>query len=235
MRHEILFQPDITKRIKLFIEDEVKTMAASPLITSEDFEDVVREVFPFDEKAMDRLFDTETDKFERVLQTEVGEFYAARELAFTPETLRKVERDVYLQILDNLWMQHLENMDHLREGIHWMSVGQQDPLVEYRRRGQLLFEDMQMQLRHQVVQALMHAEPVSDEDLGRLSETELTRAARQSTSNVNQIIEADSEFEEADFASKKADQQSAKQKADKLKKARKTERKRKTAAKRRKK
>ena len=57
--------------------------------------------------------------------------------------MRKVERDIYLQILDNLWMQHLENMDHLREGIHWMSVGQQDPLVEYRRRGQLLFEDMQ--------------------------------------------------------------------------------------------
>ena len=46
--------------------------------------------------------------------------------------MRKVERDVYLQILDNLWMQHLENMHHLREGITWMSVGQRDPLVEYR-------------------------------------------------------------------------------------------------------
>ncbi len=235
MRHEILFQPDITKRIKLFIEDEVRALANSPLITSEDFEDIVREVFPFDNPTMDRLFDTETDKFEKVLNTEAAEFYAARETAFGKDILHKVERDIYLQILDNLWMQHLENMDHLREGIHWMSVGQQDPLVEYRRRGQLLFEDMQLQLRHQVVQALMHAEPVSEEELEQLNETELTLAARQSTSNINQIVEGDSEFEEADFATKKAELDVAKQKATKLKKARKNERKRKTAAKRRKK
>ena len=79
--------------------------------------------------------------------------------------MRKVERDVYLQILDNLWMQHLENMDHLREGIHWMSVGQQDPLVEYRRQGQLLFDDMQSTLRHDIVRALFHAEPVDMNNL----------------------------------------------------------------------
>jgi preprotein translocase subunit SecA len=58
-------------------------------------------------------------------------------------------------------MQHLENMDHLREGIHWMSVGQQDPLVEYRRRGQLLFDDMQNTLRHDVSAALFHAQPIT--------------------------------------------------------------------------
>jgi preprotein translocase subunit SecA len=235
MRHEILFREDINKRIKVFMEDEAKAMAASPLITSEDFEDVVREVFPFDEATMDRLFDTETDKFEKVLVTEANEFYAAREVAFGTDVLHKVERDIYLQILDNLWMQHLENMDHLREGIHWMSVGQQDPLVEYRRRGQLLFEDMQIQLRHQVVQALMHAEPLSEDQMAQLNETELTRAARQSTSNINQISNGDDEFQEADFVAKKTEVAAAKQKATKIKKARKTERKRKTVAKRRKK
>ena len=41
--------------------------------------------------------------------------------------MRGLERDVYLQVLDVLWMQHLENMQHLREGIHWRSVGQRDP------------------------------------------------------------------------------------------------------------
>jgi preprotein translocase subunit SecA len=235
MRHEILFRDDITKRIKVFMEDEAKAMAASPLITSEDFEDVVREVFPFDEATMDRLFDTETDKFEKVLITEANEYYAARETAFGKDVLRKIERDIYLQILDNLWMQHLESMDHLREGIHWMSVGQQDPLVEYRRRGQLLFESMQIQLRHQVVQSLMHAEPISEDQMNQLNETELTRAARQSTSNINQITNGDDEFQEADFVTKKVDATVVKEKATKLKKARKTERKRKTVAKRRKK
>ena len=105
----------------------------------------------------------DASKFEDVFKTEAKELYAAREQAFTPEIMRKVEREVYLQVLDNLWMQHLENMDHLREGIHWMSVGQQDPLVEYRRRGQLLFEAMQNSLRHEVLRALFHAEPMTQE------------------------------------------------------------------------
>jgi preprotein translocase subunit SecA len=234
MRREILIQPNIKKRINAYIEDEAKMLASSPLITSDEFEDVVRESFPFDDETLDRLFDSEASKFQQVLLTEARELYAGRELAFTPDIMRKVERDVYLQILDNLWMQHLENMDHLREGIHWMSVGQQDPLVEYRRRGQLLFEDMQNTLRHEVVRSLFHAQPVEQADLNRPVETELTRAARGSISNANQLSEAGDEFEEADFVSRKAAQAEQRQTADKRKKARKAERQRKTKARTRK-
>src|SRR5262249_40178609 len=146
MRREVLLQSDISKRIKAMIEDEVHAIAASPLATNEGFDEVVREVFPFDDAGLDRLFDTDTLQFENVVRAEAAELYASRELAFTPEVLRKVERDIYLQILDNLWMQHLENMEHLKEGIHWMAVGQQDPLVEYRRRSQLVFDEMQLVL-----------------------------------------------------------------------------------------
>jgi preprotein translocase subunit SecA len=234
MRREILKQPDITKRVMQLIEQEAHTLANSPQLMSEDFENVVKEIFPFDDAALDRLFDTEAHRFEEVLVTEAKELYASRELAFTTEVMRKIERDIYLQVLDNLWMQHLENMEHLREGIHWMSVGQQDPLVEYRRRGQLLFEDMQNSLRHDVVMFLYHAEPVPMEDLERPAETELTRAARNSISNANQITTAETEFGEADFSNSRQAQDEAKKAAVKRKKARKTERKRKTAARRRK-
>ncbi len=234
MRREILMQPNIQKRIKVYIEDEVRMLASSPLLTTDEFEDIVREVFPFDDETLDRLFDSEATRFQDVLLTEARELYAGRELAFTPDIMRKVERDIYLQILDNHWMQHLENMDHLREGIHWMSVGQQDPLVEYRRRGQLLFEDMQNMLRHEVVRSIFHAQPVDEADLNRPVETELTRAARGSISNVNQLSEAGDDFEEADFVSKKAAQTEQKQVADKRKKSRKAERQRKTKARSRK-
>src|ERR1017187_6016912 len=144
MRREVLMQPDISKRIKLMIDEEVHALATSSQVANEGFDNIVREVFPFDELTLDRIFDTDTLQFEKILKSEAAELYTARELAFTPEIMRKVERDVYLQVLDTLWMQHLENMDHLREGIHWMSVGQQDPLVEYRRRSQLIFDDMQI-------------------------------------------------------------------------------------------
>jgi preprotein translocase subunit SecA len=232
MRREILHKADVYKRIVVFIEEEAAAMLQSPLATSDEFESVVTEIFPFDEPTLDRLFDSEADKVGKVLTTEAKELYTARESAFTPEIMRKIERDVYLQVLDNLWMQHLENMDHLREGIHWMSVGQRDPLVEYRRQGQLLFEEMQANLRHEILRVLYHAEPVAEEQLDRPAETELTRAARQSVSNANQIVEAET-ITEQDFSSQKGDQQKKKQ-VDKRKKTRKAERQRKTKARKRK-
>jgi preprotein translocase subunit SecA len=131
-------------------------------------------------------------------------------------------------------MQHLENMDHLREGIHWMSVGQQDPLVEYRKRGQILFEGMQQTLRHEVVRALFHAQPIDESQLDQAVETELTRAARGSISNTNQLSQADDDFEAADFVSKKTAQGEQKKATDKRKKARKAERQRKSKARSRK-
>lgn len=235
MRREVLRSTDISKRIKILIEDEVKALAGSSLITTDQFEDVLREVFSFDEAILDRLFDSEADKFMKVLSTEAKELYQARETAFTPQVMRKVERDIYLQVLDNLWMQHLENMDHLREGIHWMSVGQQDPLVEYRRRGQLLFDEMQVSLRHDSLTHLFHAQPIAQEDLDRATETELTRAARGSVDNASQIMASEAEFDAADFTDKQTARTSAKKKTAVRKKSRKQERQRKKTAKRRKK
>ena len=234
MRREILKQQDISKRIKLFIEDEVRMLANSDIATTEEFETVLREVFPFEDAIFERLFDAEASKFEQVLLSEARELYAARETAFTKDIMRKVERDVYLQILDNLWMQHLENMDHLREGIGWMSVGQQDPLVEYRRQGQRLFEGMQMTLRHDIVRALFHAQPIDESQLGQATETELTRAANRSVDNANRITDGEVEFEEADFVAQKTEQVTKKQVDDKRKKARKDERRRKAQARKRK-
>jgi preprotein translocase subunit SecA len=235
MRREILKQEDINKRIKIFIEDEVRAMANASFPTVEDYQSAIREVIPFDDAALDRLFNTDATKFENVLLTQAQELYAGREEAFTPQNMRKVERDVYLQILDNLWMQHLENMDHLREGIHWISVGQQDPLVEYRRQAQRLFEEMQLTLRHDVVRALFHAQPVDIQQLDRPTETELTKAARNSVDNARRINVVDAnEFDETDFKSRGGVQAVKKTESQKRKKSRKQERQRKSKARKRK-
>ena len=229
MRREILQAIDIKQRILAFIEDEAHAVATSSLLTSDDLEDALRMLFRFDEQTLDRIFDTETDKFESVLVTIVKELYESRESAFTPEIMRKVERDVYLQILDNLWMQHLESMDHLRQGIHWISVGQRDPLVEYRRQAQRLFDAMQGTLRHDVLTALFHAEPVSTEQLERPVETAITRAARRSISNSGQIVADQEEFDASDFQVNAKTESIEKKKIEqKRKKARKAERQRRT-------
>jgi preprotein translocase subunit SecA len=234
MRREILNQPDISKRIKLYISDEANALSQSPNIASEDFQDEVREIFPFDEPTLDRVFDSTTETFGKVLKTEGTKLYESRAAAFGEENMHKIERDIYLQILDNLWMQHLENMGHLKEGIHWISVGQRDPLVEYRRQGQILFETMQGTLRGEVIKSIFHAEPVDEDDLNRPVETELTRAARGSIDNADRIIEAE-EFHEEDFQNSSESKGSQKtQTNEDRKKAHKAERKRRKKGKKRK-
>ncbi|MBP9852572.1 MAG: preprotein translocase subunit SecA [Patescibacteria group bacterium] len=199
MRKEVLRSEDISKRVKLYIDDEITALAHSPIKTTDEFEPAITQLVPLDDAALDRVFATPANKVDKTLREEAHQVYSARETAFTPEILRKVERDIYLQILDNLWMQHLERMDHLREGIGWMSVGQRDPLVEYRRRGQQVFDEMQQSLRYQIVRAIFHAEPVAMEQLERPVETELTRAARSSVNNADTINNEANQFDEDDF------------------------------------
>ncbi len=200
MRRALLMDADISTKVKDFIKEESYDLAALPG-TDKEYEKTITHVFPFDEETLDRLFDAEADRFASVLHQEALELYETREVVFTPSVMREIERDIYFQVLDDLWMRHLESMDHLREGIHWYSVGQRDPLVEYRRQAQVLYEMMQNALRHETVRALYHAAPVDQDDLLAPVETELTRAARSSVDNADRIVEAEVIHEE-DFKTK---------------------------------
>jgi preprotein translocase subunit SecA len=234
LRNEVLRAKDISPRIKKFISEEVTALVSHPDSMTEAFEAILTEVFPFDDQTLDKLFDTEADKFEAELEKAALAHYAKQEKTFGKKVFRKIEADIYLQILDNLWMQHLENMDHLREGIHWIAVGQRDPLVEYRKQGQRLFDEMQITLRHDIVRAIMHAQPVSEEELARPVETELTRAARASVDNASRITSTVT-FSESDFIDTKEEQIKQARRRAERRRARKAERARKAAAKRRRK
>lgn len=227
MRREVLKAEDISPRIKKLITEEVHWLSLHPESTSENYEAILSETFPFNDKTLDKLFDAPADKFEPELEKAAKAHYAQQEKDFTSEVMRKVERDVFLQVLDNLWMQHLENMDHLREGIHWISVGQRDPLVEYRRQGQRIFDEMQGALRHEIVRTLAHAQPVdATAALSQAIDTELTRAARTSVDNASRITTAET-FEEADFTPATSEQAKQAKLHSARKKARKAERQRK--------
>lgn len=231
MRREILMQIDVSGRVKKLIEAEAESVAAHPESASANYETIVKEIFPFGETALDKIFDAEGDKFSVELKAAALELYKKKEKLFGADEMRKIERDVYLQILDDLWMQHLESMGHLREGIHWMGVGQRDPLVEYRRRGQFMFDEMQVVLRRNVVGNILNAQPISEADLQKAVETELTLAARGSVDNASQITRAE-EFDEEDFRPGSAAAAAGRKKTA-VKKARKAERQRKKTAKRR--
>ncbi|MEK7096022.1 MAG: preprotein translocase subunit SecA, partial [Patescibacteria group bacterium] len=227
VRREVLRAQDISPRIKKFITEETEFLAGHPESLSENFEPILSETFPLDERTLDKLFDSEASQFEASLVAAANKLYGDQEKVFGSDIMRKVERDVYLQVLDNLWMQHLENMDHLREGIHWISVGQRDPLVEYRRQSQRIFDEMQFTLRHEIVRAIMHAQPLR-EGLEEVVETDLTRAARSSVDNASEIVQAE-HYDESDFKAGKVESAAADQARlhNQRRKSRKAERQRK--------
>jgi preprotein translocase subunit SecA len=97
------------------------------------------------------------------------EEYQDRATGWGEELARQVERYVILQVVDARWREHLENMDYLREGVHLRAMAQKDPLVEYRHEGHLMFDQLNGEIRAEVVSLLFHAE-VQAEDAAALEE-----------------------------------------------------------------
>jgi len=90
--------------------------------------------------------------------------YEEKEKLVGPELLRRVERDIMLQIVDAQWKDHLYSLDHLKEGIGLRGYGQRDPLVEYKRESFDLFTDMKARVEEEMVRYIMWLRPVvSDE------------------------------------------------------------------------
>lgn len=206
IRRKILEGADIKSEIERLIQEKVRELTVVPAKNNPNFEQEFSEVFPLSDKRLKAIGVEKNDKhrYELALK-EVTKLYKQKEDELEAETLRKVEREVYLQVLDTLWMQHLENMQHLRDGIHWRSVGQRDPLVEYRSESQKLFDSLQATLRDEVIRAVTH---VSARDaVARTDEehdTELTRLAEQSVEKgVNEITSGETNRDD-DFNVKKA-------------------------------
>jgi preprotein translocase subunit SecA len=80
-----------------------------------------------------------------------------------PGLMRNLERFVILQVVDQRWREHLENMEYLREGIHLRAMAQKDPLTEYRSEGHAMFESLGRSIREEVVTILFHAQVQADD------------------------------------------------------------------------
>ncbi len=87
---------------------------------------------------------------------------AEKQAHVPPEIMHQIEKSILLQLLDQIWKDHLLNLEYLRQGIHWRGVGQKDPLNEYRTEAFRMFEGMLDSLREKVTGALclieLHAE-----------------------------------------------------------------------------
>ncbi len=190
MRRKILDGDNIRPEITRLYKDEIAELVQFSSRVNKKFAENFKRVFDLDDDLIDTigLMRKEKDRYKLALAA-VEEMYHDKEIEFGEETMRKAEREIYLNVLDTLWMQHLENMQHLREGIHWRSVGQRDPLVEYRSESQKLFDGLQRALREEVMHILLN---LKMQDVSEVAddkyETELTKMADSATNKgVNEV------------------------------------------------
>ena len=213
MRRKILEGENISQEIKRLMREATVDLTIESSRVNKKFKQNFLQVFNIDADLVETIgaMRKPEDRAKLAL-TAVSEAYANQELEFGPEVMRRIEREVYLKVLDALWMQHLENMQHLREGIHWRSIGQRDPLVEYRTESQKLFEGLQKNLREEVLKILLSVtkqEAVATDIVdGEEYDTELTQMAETATNKGVNTIDSgvknlDNEFKSG--SSKKTD------------------------------
>ena len=130
----------------------------------------VSEIFGIEGEEIDAidLEELGTDAISDALWKPVLQKYETKEALIPTEILRRVERDIMLQIVDAQWKDHLYSLDHLKEGIGLRGYGQKDPLVEYKKESFTLFQAMKDRIEEEIVRYLWRLTPVSGEDGGAL-------------------------------------------------------------------
>jgi preprotein translocase subunit SecA len=104
-----------------------------------------------------------TEEITDALWAPILQKYETKEALVPTDILRRVERDIMLQIVDAQWKDHLYSLDHLKEGIGLRGYGQRDPLVEYKKESFALFQAMKDRVEEEIVRYLWRLTPVTGE------------------------------------------------------------------------
>ncbi len=114
-------------------------------------------IIPVETVTVERLGCKNKAELKHALKQEATRLYEAKEAEFpNPEMIRELERVFLLKVIDRKWMNHIDDMEQLRQGIGLQAYGQRDPLVEYKMSGYEMFESMTAGIQEDTVRLLMH-------------------------------------------------------------------------------
>jgi len=167
-RRKILSGADLKTNIISMVQDEIQSLVAKRLSSvsyeqeeeqanlSGLFEDVST-IFPLPPQfRSDGLSELSDKQIAEKLTDYAIELYNQREQELSPDNMRIAERLVMLRVIDRLWMDHLTDMEHLRQGIGLRAVGQEQPLMVYKREGHASFEALLAGIQHDVAHSIYH-------------------------------------------------------------------------------
>ena len=187
-RREVLdgenLKDNILNMIKSLAEEVVVTyFAGEEEVSIEALDTDIRNTFGIE--MLDRIKENSKNANEIIdkLQKLAIAKYEEKEVEIGNEDLRELERVVMLKVVDQKWMDHIDAMDELKDGIGLRAYGQQDPVVKYRIEGMDMFEEMVLDIKHDVVKILMNLR--KQEDVKREETAKITGAALQAINSLD--------------------------------------------------
>ncbi len=165
-RRKILSGADLKANIISMVQDEIQSLVARRLgSVSYELEEEqsnlsglledVSTIFPLPPQfRSDGLSELSAKQITEKFTDYATELYNQREQELGPDNMRIAERLVMLRVIDLLWMEHLTAMDHMRQGIGLRAVGQEQPLIVYKREGHALFEALLASIQHDVARSI---------------------------------------------------------------------------------
>lgn len=112
---------------------------------------------------LEELEDMSRDELQDFLNQVAEESYTQREQLFGQDNMRELEKIIMLRVVDNRWMEHLDRMDMLREGIGLLAYGQRQPLVEYKIRGHEMFNQMIASIQNDIASLIFRVNIITRE------------------------------------------------------------------------
>ncbi len=200
-RNELMEMDDISGVISNIRQDVVHATIdnhIAPQSLSEQWdipglEQAIRSEFAIDLPVQEWL-DEDSKLYEETLRERILEqitkAYTEKEAQIGEQTMRMVEKQIMLQVLDNLWKEHLATMDYLRQGIHLRGYGQKNPKQEYKREAFALFQELLENIKHETIKMLSHIRLRENQDM-QAEEERRRRAAEE------QLARAKFEHDEA--------------------------------------
>ena len=149
----------ILKMVQDIVDNAVDTVIGDDT-ASEDWDlaelnAILLPIVPLQLITMDRIHTAKKNSLKQQLKEEAVKLYEAKEAEFPEaESMREIERVVLLKAIDRKWMDHIDDMDQLRQGANLVSYGQKDPLVEYKMAGYDMFDAMTANIKEETVRML---------------------------------------------------------------------------------
>ena len=190
-RREVLDGKDIHENIVNMIttiaEETVSTYIEGEdgkAVNAESLNTEISNIFGIDMAGFINTHEKDSNAIIEELEKQAIEKYQAKEEEITSEKMRELERVVMLKVVDEKWMNHIDSMDELKNGIGLRAYGQQDPVVKYRTEGMDMFEEMVANIKLDVVKILMNIRKQNG-DVKRQEAAKITGAALEAINSVD--------------------------------------------------